>query len=173
MQPRGSREENQELKHVVIVGGGFAGLNCAKKLAKHPNVRVTLIDRNNYHQFQPLLYQVASGALSPSNTAFNLRRVLREHPNVDVKLTEIVSVDLSTQSATNAEGQTYKGDFLVLAAGSQANFFGTPGADKHSYPLYSLRDAEALRSRRGSQRSLVMTASRAERSTRSPLGATT
>ena len=147
MQPRGSEKENQGLKHVVIVGGGFAGLNCAKKLAKHPNVRVTLIDRNNYHQFQPLLYQVASAGLSPSNTAFNLRRVLREHPNVDVKLTEIVSVDLSTQSATNAEGQTYHGDFLVLSAGSQANFFGTPGADKHSYPLYSLRDAEALRSR--------------------------
>jgi NADH dehydrogenase FAD-containing subunit len=59
MQPGGSEEENQELKHVVIVGGGFAGLNCAKKLAKHPNVRVTLIDRNNYQQFQPLLYQVA------------------------------------------------------------------------------------------------------------------
>ena len=147
MQPRGSEKENQGLKHVVIVGGGFAGLNCAKKLAKHPNVRVTLIDRNNYHQFQPLLYQVASAGLSPSNTAFNLRRVLREHPNVDVKLTEIVSVDLSTQSATNAEGQTYHGDFLVLSAGSQANFFGTPGADKHTYPLYSLRDAEALRSR--------------------------
>jgi NADH dehydrogenase len=66
---------------------------------------------------------------------------------VDVKLTEIVSVDLSTRSATSAEEQTYQGDFLVLAAGSQANFFGTPGADKYSYPLYSLRDAEALRSR--------------------------
>jgi NADH dehydrogenase len=147
MRPQGSEEESQELKHVVIVGGGFAGLNCAKKLAKHPALRVTLIDRNNYQQFQPLLYQVASSALSPSNIAFNLRAVLHGHPNVDVKLTEIVSVDLSTRSATNAEGQTYQGDFLVLAAGSQANFFGTPGADEHSYPLYSLRDAEALRSR--------------------------
>jgi NADH:ubiquinone reductase (H+-translocating) len=147
MQPKESGKENQERKHVVIVGGGFAGLNCAKKLAKHPDLRVTLIDKNNYQQFQPLLYQVASAALSPSNTAFNLRGVLRGHPSVDVKLTEIVSVDLSTQSATNAEGQTYQGDFLVLAAGSQANFFGTPGADRHSYPLYSLCDAEALRSR--------------------------
>jgi len=147
MQPRALGEENRELKHVVIVGGGFAGVNCAKKLAKHSNLHVTLIDRNNYQQFQPLLYQVASAGLSPSNTAFNLRGVLRGHPNVDVKLTEIVSVDLGARSATNAEGQTYRGDFLVLAAGSQANFFGTPGADKHSYPLYSLRDAEALRSR--------------------------
>ena len=72
MRPQGSREENQERKHVVMVGGGFAGLNCAKKLVKHPNVRLTLIDRNNYQQFQPLLYLVASSALAPSNIAFNL-----------------------------------------------------------------------------------------------------
>ncbi len=135
------------MKHVVIVGGGFAGLNCAKKLAHHPDVRVTLIDKNNYQQFQPLLYQVAGAALSPSNIAFNLRSVLRDHPNVDVKMSEVTSVDLNTRTVQTAEGQTYQGDFLVLAAGSQANFFGTPGADKHSYPLYSLRDAEALRSR--------------------------
>jgi NADH:ubiquinone reductase (H+-translocating) len=147
MRPQRSTEENQEQKHVVIVGGGFAGLSCAKKLAKHSDLRVTLIDRNNYQQFQPLIYQVAASALSPSNTAFNLRGALRGHPNVDVKLTEIVSVDLSTRSALSAEGQTYQGDFLVLAAGAEANFFGTPGADKHSYPLYSVRDAEALRSR--------------------------
>jgi NADH:ubiquinone reductase (H+-translocating) len=147
MRPLGPGEKNQERKHVVIVGGGFAGLNCAKELTKHPALQVTLIDRNNYQQFQPLLYQVASMALSPSNIAFNLRRVLRGHPNVDVKLTEIGSVDLNTRSATSVEGQTYQGDFLVLAAGAQANFFGTPGADEHSYPLYSLRDAEALRSR--------------------------
>jgi NADH:ubiquinone reductase (H+-translocating) len=147
MSPQELGKENQKPKHVLIVGGGFAGLNCAKKLAKHPDLRVTLIDKNNYHQFQPLMYQVASAALSASNTAFNLRRALRGHPNVDVKLAEIVSVDLNTRTATNAEGQTYQGDYLVLAAGAQANFFGTPGADKHSYPLYSLRDAEALRSR--------------------------
>ena len=86
MRPQG--ENKQEQKHVVIVGGGFAGLNCAKKLAEHPDLRVTLIDKHNYQQFQPLLYQVASSALSPSNIAFNLRRVLHGHPSVDVKLTE-------------------------------------------------------------------------------------
>jgi len=135
------------VKHVVIVGGGFAGLNCARKLAASSDVLITLIDKNNYQQFQPLLYQVATAALAPADVAFNLRSVLRDHPNVDVKMSEVVSVDLNTRTAVTAEGQRYQGDFLVLAAGSQANFFGTPGADEHSYPMYSLRDAERLRSR--------------------------
>jgi len=135
------------MKHVVIVGGGFAGLACARKLAKHSEVRVTLLDKNNYHQFQPLLYQVAGSALSPSNIAFNLRNVLYGHANADIKLGEAVAADLKTHSVKTAEGQTYQGDILVLAAGAQANFFGTPGAQEHAYPLYSLRDAEKLRSR--------------------------
>jgi len=132
---------------VVIVGGGFAGLNCAKKLAANPNVRITLLDKNNYQQFQPLLYQVATAILAPSNIAFNLRSALLGHPNVDVKMTEVLSVDLNARMVQTAQGQQYQGDVLVLAAGSQANFFGTPGADENSYPLYSLHDAERLRSR--------------------------
>jgi NADH:ubiquinone reductase (H+-translocating) len=135
------------VKHVVIVGGGFAGLNCARKLAANPNVRITLLDKNNYHQFQPLLYQVATGVLSPDNIAFNLRFTLLHHANVDVKMTEVVSVDLNTRVVETAQGQRYQGDFLVLAAGSQPNFFGTTGAEENSYPLYSLHDAEQLRSR--------------------------
>ena len=143
-----SSEQNpNSLKHVVIVGGGFAGLNCARKLAANPNVRVTLLDKNNYQQFQPLLYQVATAVLAPGNIAFNLRATFRGHPNVDVKMTEVISIDLNTRTVKTAQGQHYEGDFLVLAAGSQANFFGTPGADEHSYPLYSLHDAERLRSR--------------------------
>ncbi|MGC1294133.1 MAG: NAD(P)/FAD-dependent oxidoreductase [Alloacidobacterium sp.] len=135
------------VKHVLIVGGGFAGLNCARKLAANPDVRITLLDKNNYQQFQPLLYQVATAMLAPGNIAFNLRGALIGHPNVDVKMTEVVSIDLNTHTVETAEGQQYQGDFLVLAAGSQANFFGTPGANEHSYPLYSLHDAERLRSR--------------------------
>ena len=145
--PESTDQKPNSVKHVVIVGGGFAGLNCARKLAANPHIRIKLLDKNNYQQFQPLLYQVATAVLGPGNIAFNLRGTLRSHPNVDVKLTEVVSIDLSTRTAKTAEGQHYEGDFLVLAAGSQANFFGTPGADEHSYPLYSLHDAERLRSR--------------------------
>ena len=86
------------MKHIVIVGGGFAGLKCADKLAARADVRVTLIDRNNYHQFQPLLYQVATAQLSPSDIAFMIRGILKEHLNVDVKMAEVISADLTTRT---------------------------------------------------------------------------
>lgn len=132
--------------HVVILGGGFAGLQCAVELAPLKDVHVTLVDRNNYQQFQPLLYQVATSILAPSNAAFALRDVLRDHSNIDVQMDEAVSVDLAKRSVTTASGQTYCGDFLVLATGSRVNFYDTSGAEDHSCPLYTLRDAESLRS---------------------------
>ena len=135
------------MKRVVIVGGGFAGLTCARRLASNRDVHITLIDKNNYQQFQPLLYQVATALLAPDNAAFSLRSLLRGHANVDVKMAEVVHADLKTRTVETADGKKYQGDFLVLAAGAQVNFFGTTGADKHAYPLYSLRDAELLRSR--------------------------
>jgi len=135
------------MKRVVIVGGGFAGVSCARRLASNPNVHVTLIDKNNYQQFQPLLYQVATALLGPGNAAFSLRSLLRGHANVDVKMAEVISADLAARTVETADGKRFQGDFLVLAAGAQANFFGTIGADEHTYPLYSLRDAEVLRSR--------------------------
>src|ERR687886_142533 len=144
---RSTEQEQHSVKRVVIVGGGFAGLSCARKLASHSHVRITLIDKNNYQQFQPLLYQVASGLLAPGDAAFALRSILQRHGNVHVKMAEVVSADLTTRTVETADGQRYQGDFLVLAAGSQVNFFGTPGADQHAYPLYSLQDAEVLRSR--------------------------
>ena len=135
------------MKPVVIVGGGFAGVSCARRLASNPDVHITLIDKNNYQQFQPLLYQVATALLEPANAAFSLRSLLRGHSNVDVKMAEVISANLKERMVETADGKTYQGDFLVLAAGAQVNFFGTTGADKHAYPLYSLRDAELLRSR--------------------------
>jgi NADH:quinone reductase (non-electrogenic) len=135
-------------KHrVVIVGGGFAGLGCAQQLAGHEDVEVTLIDRNNYHQFQPLLYQVATSQLAPSDIAHSLREVFADQPNVDVKLAEIAGVDPKTRTVTTEDGQEWSGDVLVLAAGSQPNFFHTPGAAENAFPLYSLDHATRLRSR--------------------------
>lgn len=135
------------MKVVVIVGGGFAGLKCAQKLSAHPDLRITLIDKNNYHQFQPLLYQIATSQLGTTDVACMLRDVLKRHANVEVKMAEVTSVDLRTRTVMTSDGPSYEGDFLVLAAGSRPNFFGTPGAEANAFPLYSLRQAENLRSR--------------------------
>jgi NADH dehydrogenase len=135
-----------DAKHVVIVGGGFAGLGCARKLAGRDDIRVTLIDKHNYHQFQPLFYQVATSQLASADVATSLRKPFRKHRNVGVKMGEVVAVDPAAKQVTFASGQTIQGDYLVLAAGSQPNFFHTPGAE-HTFPLYSLNDAQRLRSR--------------------------
>ena len=135
------------LKHVVIVGGGFAGVSCAHDLARSGKVRVTLVDRHNYHQFKPLFYQVATSQLTPGDVGLSLRKIFRKFPNVDIKLADVNTIDPKSGSVRTKEGQTYQGDFLVLAAGAQANFFNTPGAEANTFPLYSLTDAERLRSR--------------------------
>jgi NADH dehydrogenase len=134
-------------KHVVIVGGGFAGVACARALAKHHDrVEVTLLDRNDYHQFQPLLYQVATSMLAPGDIAYPLRKIAAEFDAMSAHRRDVVAVDPVARSVTTASGETFSGDYLVLAAGSQPNFFGTPGAE-HAFPLYSLDDAEKLRTR--------------------------
>jgi len=140
-------DTNATKTHIVIVGGGFAGLGCARKLAKSDDVRVTLIDKNNYHQFQPLLYQIATSELGSGDVATSLRQSLRAHANVDVKMSEVMVADPRSRTVTTRDGQSYQGDFLVLAAGSQANFFNTQGAEQYSFPLYSLEEAQRLRSR--------------------------
>jgi NADH:ubiquinone reductase (H+-translocating) len=134
-------------RHVVIVGGGFAGLGCAQRLAKHDHVRVTLLDRNNYHQFQPMLYQVATSQLAGSDIATSLREVFADQKNVDIKLANISEIDLEARTVASSDGKRWSADTLVIAAGSQPNFFGTPGAPENSFPLYSLDDATRLRSR--------------------------
>jgi NADH dehydrogenase len=138
--------KKQSSWHVVIVGGGFAGLKCAMELAPHDNVRITLIDKHNYQQFKPLLYQVATGILSPTNAAFAFRDIFRNFPNVDVQMDAVTSVNIQERTVTTAAGNTFVGDFLVLATGTHVNFFGTSGAQQYSLPLYSLTDAENLRS---------------------------
>jgi NADH dehydrogenase len=133
--------------HVIVVGGGFAGVASAKGLAGKKGVRVTLLDKNGYHQFQPLLYQVATAELTPRDIRFDLEGLFRDHENVEVRQAEVVSADPEARSVSLADGSTVEGDVVVLAAGSQPNFFHTPGAEEHTFPLYSLDDAERLRSR--------------------------
>ena len=115
--------------HVVIVGGGFAGLACAKRLARERRARVTLVDRNGHHQFQPLLYQVATAELTPTDIAFDLTKIFSKDANVEVQKATVTSADLENRTLVLDDGETLSGDVLVLAAGSQPNFFQTPGAE--------------------------------------------
>ena len=131
---------------VLIVGGGFAGVACAQQLAKH-DVDVILLDQNNYHQFQPMLYQVATAQLAAYDIARPLRGIFRHDKTVEVRHTGVASIDPDARSVTTALGSEITWDYLVLAPGAQANFFGTPGAAEHSLPLYSVNDAERLRAR--------------------------
>lgn len=130
---------------VLVVGGGFAGVACAKALAKQ-KVKVLLLDSNNYHQFQPLLYQVATAQIAAYDIARPLRAIFRHDETIDVDRAAVVSIDPDKRSVTTAHGRTVTADVLVVAAGAQPNFFGTPGATEHSFPMYSLDDAERLRS---------------------------
>ena len=131
---------------VVVVGGGFAGVACARKLAASKDFHVTLIDKNDYHQFQPLLYQVATSMLAAGDIAYPLRKIAAEFDEFETKRAEVVAIDPQARTVTTRHGETYSGDYIVLAAGSQPNFFGTPGAE-HAFPLYSLDDADRLKTR--------------------------
>ncbi len=128
---------------VVVVGGGFGGVGCAKELGKH-DATVTVVDRRNYHQFQPLLYQVATAELGIPDVARPLRAIFRKEETVDVKIGEVTAVDPATRTVTTSDGRTFSGDYLVIAAGSRPNFFNTPGAEEHSFPLYTVENAKKL-----------------------------
>ena len=131
-------------ERVLVLGGGLAGVACARQLGDE-GIEVTLVDRNDYHQFQPLLYQVASSQLPAEDIARPHRTIFREYPSVEVVTAQVVAADLSAHSLTLADGTTLQGSHLVIAAGAQPNFFGVPGAAEHAFPLYSVADAERLR----------------------------
>ena len=127
---------------VVIIGAGFGGLWAARALAHLP-FHVTLIDRNNYHTFLPLLYQVAAAELEPEQIIYPVRSILRPLPNVDFLMAEVSRIDFEGRVVeTNAGPVSY--DYLILAAGSTTNFFGVQGAE-HAYPLKTLDEAIRLR----------------------------
>lgn len=128
---------------VIVVGGGFAGMAAAEELGRK-GIGVLLIDANNYHQFQPLLYQVAASQIGVSAVARPLRSVFRGIKRVRVVTAEVTAVDAAARAVTTADGSRYQARILVIAAGAVPNFFDTPGAEEHAYPLYSVADATRL-----------------------------
>ena len=130
-------------ERVLVLGGGLAGVACARELGDE-GIEVTLVDRNDYHQFQPLLYQVASSQL-PEDIARPHRTIFKEYTSVDVVNAQVTAADMTARSLTLADGTTLHGSHLVMAAGARPNFFGVPGAEEHAFPLYSVADAERLR----------------------------
>ena len=134
-----------ELPHVVIVGGGFGGLSAARCLKNAP-LRVTLIDRRNFHLFQPLLYQVATGWLSPANIASPLRIVLRHQKNAHVMLGEVVDVDAERSQVVLNDGRI-EYDVLVLATGSSHHYFGNERWRTIAPGLKTVEDATEIRRR--------------------------
>jgi NADH dehydrogenase len=131
---------------VVVVGAGFAGLNAVKALAKvRPPVRSTLLEQHNYHLFQPLLYQLATGVVQPADIAHPVRAIVRRHRRASVHMATVSGVDLDTREVLTDEGRRFPYDYLILAAGATTNTFGIPGVDEHSFPLKSMPDALRLR----------------------------
>ena len=150
-QPRGgvtmtnSSENGRTNPRVLILGGGFAGIGAARKL-KDADVDVVLVDKHDYHTFQPLLYQLATGLLEQTAVGHSLRDLLHGQDNATVHQDVVTGIDLDDAARSNSSELaplTY--DFLVLGIGAEVNFFGTKGAADHAFPMYTLADAVRLK----------------------------
>lgn len=131
-------------KRVVIVGGGFAGLNLAKKLRKCNQYQVVLIDQNNYHLFKPLLYQVASAGLDPSDVSFPFRKVFRAKKNIFFRMGRMLTVHPEQNRLETSNGSIHY-DYLVIATGCVPNFFGIKDIEKYAWPMADVRDSLRIR----------------------------
>ncbi len=133
----------EKLPHVVIVGAGFGGLETAQRLRNAP-VQITLVDRYNYHLFQPLLYQVAIAGLVPSQIAYPLRTIFRKQKNLTYQMGEVTSIDFKA-GYVRTNGSVIAYDYLVLAVGGQTNFFGLNAVEENGFQLKSIEDATGTR----------------------------
>ena len=129
---------------VVILGGGFAGVGAALKL-KDADADVVLVDRHDYHTFQPLLYQLATGLLDTTAVGHSLRDLLARHGNTTIRKASVTAVDLDRQTVSFDELAPVSYDYLVFGLGAQVNFFGTQGAAEHAFPMYTLPHAVRLK----------------------------
>ncbi len=130
--------------HVIVVGGGFAGLELVRQFKNQP-FEVTLIDKQNFHTFQPLLYQLASGGIGPDGIAYPLRKIVGVIPNIRFRMAEVQSVDL-VQKCVKTNVGTFPYDYLILATGAATHFFGNKAIEAQAFGLKSIQDALALRS---------------------------
>lgn len=130
--------------HVVIIGAGFGGLEAAKALSK-TDLRVTLIDRSNHHLFQPLLYQVATAGLNPSEIAIPIRSVLRKSQNVRTIMATVTDISLENKTVTLEDGEVLRHDYLIVASGAGASYFGNDHWAEFAPPLKSIEDATKIR----------------------------
>ncbi|HOZ79686.1 MAG TPA: NAD(P)/FAD-dependent oxidoreductase [Ferruginibacter sp.] len=129
---------------LVIIGGGFGGLKLARNLNNKPGFDITLIDRNNYHQFQPLFYQVATAGLDASNISFPLRKVFQNSKNVKIRLAEVLEIQTQENKVVTAIG-VFDYDMLVIATGADTNFFGNSNLGTNAFPMKSTVEALQIR----------------------------
>jgi NADH dehydrogenase len=129
---------------VLILGGGFAGVGAAQKL-KGADADVVLVDKHDYHTFQPLLYQLATGLLEQTAVGHSLRDLVQDQENATIHQATVTAVDLDAREVQFAELAPLQYDFLVLGLGAEVNFFGTEGASEHAFPMYTLLDAVRLK----------------------------
>jgi NADH:quinone reductase (non-electrogenic) len=129
---------------VLVLGGGFGGLGAAQKLEK-ADADVVLVDKHDYHTFQPLLYQLATGLLETSAVGHSIRDLVHDQDNVTVHKTSVTAVDLDTRTVALADMSPVTYDFLVVGLGAEVTFFGTEGAAEHAFPMYTLPDAIRLK----------------------------
>lgn len=133
-----------ETKKVVVVGGGFAGINLVKKLAKDRRFQITLVDRNNYHFFPPLLYQVSTAFIEPSNISYPFRRLFQEKENIRFHMGSLVKVN-TAQNEVETDTGVLRYDYLVLALGTETNYFGMQNVKENALPMKTIDEALTLR----------------------------
>jgi NADH:ubiquinone reductase (H+-translocating) len=133
-----------EGRRVVILGGGFAGIGAANAL-KDTDAEVVLVDKHDYHTFQPLLYQVATDLLETAVVSHPLRDLFHEHANLTVRQATVTTIDLGKREVELADSAPLAYDHLVIALGAEVNFFGVDGAPEHAFPMYTLADAVRLK----------------------------